>query len=497
MSKNAWISVSVFLTLLVLVFATREDRVAVGIRTLELPKLAASDVEQIEITGKHKAVLAKDGAAWSVSDPEKADRKYPADSALVTSALDAVAELEAGAFVTGRKEKHSELEVDDEKGLAVELKGKGVSGLKLVFGRSAKDGGNYVRKQGSDEVFIAKGRLGSLLAKDVSAWRKKKLLDVEASDITALTLEPSGQAPYRVEAREAGEGDTKATTWAFAADVALPPGFLSDEEQLRRLSTSAAGLRAADFFDDDKSAEELGLGATPSLGRIIVAAKDGKATTLRFGTEDDKKRIYTQLEGDPQVYLLPSYQATNLLKPLSGLRDLSLVRFDKSAVTRVLLEGSEGRAELVREGETFRLSEPAELPPGFELDLGRVDGLLANLERLKAQERFDAAPGAAGLESATTKITLQLGDGTTKVVAFGSEYSAADGGKRVYARGAEESNVYGIGTFQKTRFDKPLELLKKLEAPPMPPGGGGMQGLDSLPPDIRKKLEESLRQQGR
>jgi hypothetical protein len=45
-----------------------------------------------------------------------------------------------------------------------------------------------------------------------------------------------------------------------------------------------------------------------------------------------------------------------------------------------------------------------------------------------------------------------------------------------------------------TRLQSGVELFKK---PPPPPDHGQMQGLESLPPDVRKKIEAQLRQQGR
>jgi hypothetical protein len=48
------------------------------------------------------------------------------------------------------------------------------------------------------------------------------------------------------------------------------------------------------------------------------------------------------------------------------------------------------------------------------------------------------------------------------------------------------------GVFEKTQWSSGPELFKK---PPPPPDFGQMNGLDQLPPDVRAKLLEQLRQQ--
>lgn len=499
LSPKAWISVGVFLVLVVLVVATREDRVAVGIRTLELPALDKSLVEKIEVKGKKQALLEKGEQGWTVAHPDKPDARFGADEPAVTALLDSLAELEAGSFVTARKEKHAELEIDDEKGLSVTFHQQGKEPLALVFGRYAQGGGNYVRLARADEVFVGKGSLASKLQKDVDAWRKKKLFDLELDQLASVTVEPAGGQAYTVEAREDGEGDGKKLTWGFGAGVSLPEGFRVDDELVRRLAQSAVGLRASAFFDEDKGADELGLSEPPALGRLVLKSKAGKTFAVRLGKEDDGSRVYAQIEGEPQVYLLAKYQATNVLKDMDALRDMTLARFEASAVERVVIEGAEGKAELVKQDGAWTLAQPTSTPDGFELDPARVDSLLSSLSRLKGTDRFAAPPANHGTDRPTASVTLTLADGTTKAIAFGRPVPGDDGAKKVYVKGAEEALVYAISEYQKTRLDKPLDVVKKLPPPPAPPGGmggGGIPGMENLPPDVRKKLEESLRQQG-
>jgi hypothetical protein len=498
MHRNAWISVVIFVVLLALVLITREDQVSVGVRSLALPTLDAERVEKIAVGGSHKSLLSKEGESWRVADPDAAGTTFAVESNLIDGLKTQLGLFEVGAFVTSRPAKHEELEITDDKGLSVRLEQSGGPALELVFGRGAKGGGNYVRLAGNDEVFVGKSSLANTLKKDVKSWRKRKIVDKDVATMTSVEVKVAGEAPYVIEqAKDLAEGGGPAS-WRLAGSVVPPEGFRPDADLMRRLATSLANLRAVDFHDEGASAA-TGLADATKVSRAAISLEDGSGLALLFGGSDDKKRVYAQVEGDPQVYLVTSGVVKNVLRSLEQLRDLSLVSVEPSKVTRALLVGAEGTVELTREEGAWTVVQPSELPAGFEFDAAGVDAKLTALGRIKGGERLLEVPADSGLDKPSASITLFLDDGSEKRIAFGAKKPPSEDNKAelFYVRGAEEEAVYTIGKFQKQRYDKPLDLFKKVAPPPMPPGGaGGMQGLESLPPDVRKKLMESLRQGG-
>lgn len=489
LSKGAWLSLGIFGFLLVCVLATREESVEAGVRRLDLPVPKADEVSAIELKGPDlQAALVNQDGVWSVYNPEQPEKKFEADGEAVKKALEGLSELRAENFVTGRAEKHADLEIDGEKGLHVRVQGNSKS-LDVVFGRSAKGGGNFIRLANSDDVFVGSGPLASALKKDVQRWRKRQLFTTKSEDIRQIEIAAPGKKPLVLVGNQAEGAEN--LMWSFGPGVALPADFRIDNQAIARIPSSFASLRANDFADDvDTSASGLATGA-----KITATLADGKKLTLLLGNEDEKKRVYAQIEGQPQVYLLSGYSAKSFLKEQNDFRDLTVIPFEANQVESVRVQGGGQLVELKKQEGQFVLVSPNPAPPGFELDVQGMMGKLSGIARTKGTSVALNAPANA---VSNPEITVEVGlvGGETKKLVFGKKAPTTEnGGSAEFFALGEGNLIYRVAGYQKSRFEKPLDLFKKVEAPPMPPSGGG-NGLDSLPPDIRKQLEAAMRNQG-
>ena len=124
-----------------------------------------------------------------------------------------------------------------------------------------------------------------------------------------------------------------------------------------------------------------------------------------------------------------------------------------------------------------------------ELGVAQIGSAVAAALRIKGARVVSDVADAIGKDPSIT-VTTKSG---TQTVQFGK---AVDGSNDVLVKGAD-GLVYAVSSSLRGRYEKPVELFKKPPAPPPGMGGmGGMQGLESLPPDVRAKLEASLKQQG-
>jgi hypothetical protein len=530
MKKNNALAVvgAVFLVLVGLWFVTRDGAPKVGVKELKVAKIDKDTVTRVEITipGKEtkkddkapdegpveataepakKVVLEKDGAGFVVYDGDKADKKFAVDDTQLKPLLDAIGEFATGDLIANKADKLAGLEIDDAKGLRVALTTTKGKELDLIFGRAAKGGGTTVRAQGSNDVFVAKGRLGAVAKKEVAAWRKKTILDKKPEDFTALAIArvdggkvelvaetKEEDAPATDGAADAGPPPEKktTTTWKLAPSVTLPEGFRLDDGAVTRLPGAFASLRAVDFADDATD-ESAGFGAAHTTG--TGKGKDGKDVVVHLGKKDDKGRVYLKVDGDKQVYLVADYTAKNLDKGLDDLRDLTVFTAKFDEVERATFTSGKTKIVVKKTDGVWSLVEPKTAPAAFEV--GQIGSAVGQAARLRAQ-RWAGDVKDAGGSDPTIELATKAG---TQTVRFGKQVENADANaaKEFYLQAAD-GNVVVVNGYTRDRFAKPEELFKK---PPAPPpgmggmGGKGLSGLESLPPDIRKKLEASLKQQ--
>lgn len=505
----------VFVVLLFVVIGKNDTKTKVGVKELKIEKVDKTTVDKIEVTLPPKksppdagpaasgssVVLEKSGDAWLVFDPAVADKKLGVDEAQMKSALDAVGELAAGDLIANKKEKHAELEIDDDKGHTVKVYAKGKKVLDLVFGRPAKGGGSTVRVAGSEDVYVAKGRLGTVLKKELTAWRKKALFELKADDITrvSIAMADGGKLVFEgtppAPAPDAGPAAAKAE-WKLSEPATLPAGFRLDAAQLSRPAASLASLRAQDFAD---GVTDAAAGFDVPHTVVEANARDGKKVVVHIGGEDDKKRVYAKVDGDPQVYVLAAYSAKQLQKRVDDLRELTLPDAKADDVEKVTIKGAAGTVVVKKDGADWKLVEPKTAPPEFEAS--QIAGQIAGLLRTRATRVADAP--ATAFAKPGPVVEVQLAGGKKQLLRFGAALPVdlpkdgtekAPEAREYYVKGGIDDLTYVIAAFTRNRYDKPAELFKKPPAPP--PGSGGMPGMENLPPDIRKKLEESMKKGG-
>ncbi len=529
MSKNGGIglviALIVFVVLLFIVIGQQGKEAKEGVKELKVEKIDKDAVTKIDVTmpaptpgdaadagpasnaPARKVVLEKDGESWKVYDGVAADKKYAADDAQMKMVLDAVDDFATGDLISNKKDKLADFDIDDAQGTVVVVSTKEGKALDLVFGRPAKGGGSTVRKAGSSDVYVAKGRLGSIIKKDVSGWRKKAIVDVKLDDITRVaTTSADGQkvvveaktppAPPAPDTPDAGPPPPPPRPeWSLVEPSSLPAGFRLDKSQLSRVASAVATLRAQDFADGVSDADA---GLAGAHTKVELTTKDGKSVVINVGKEDDKKRVYVKLDGDPQVYLVASYSAKQLNRTLDDMREMTLVDADIANIEKVTFKGSQGTLVVKKDGTAWKLVEPKKAPDGF--DASQIGMQVGSLLRTRATHLADDAPKTA-MARPSPVVEIDLKGGKKQVLRFGEPVALGDDAKKdakpreYYAKGGVDDLTYVVAAFTRNRLDKPDDLFKK---PPTPPagmmGGGGMiPGMDKLPPDVRKKLMESIR----
>lgn len=448
MKKSTLIAVAVFGVLIVAFAATRERQVTVGVQKLELPQVSADAFTELSFGA---LVLKKDATGWTVGNT---DKRYAADESQVKSVAQALAELKAEDFVSARKDKHAELEVDAAKGLTVKASTATGVVLDLVLGKASRGGGAYLREAKSDAVFAINGSLPFLARRDLTSWRKKSIATMKADDVTKLTITPPTGAPWALVA-DSGQ-------WKLEAQT--PKDYRFDPAAALRLVSQLANLNAQEFAETP---------VEPPFTKFDAALKDGKTVTVRVGAKRPEGTYALQVDGDAQTYLLPAWQAEVVLKDPEGLRDLRLLHFELAQVEKLSLVTGGKKTVVTKEGEGWKLVEPKN--PGIDFDAQQVTAQLTRLMNVRGTSLArDAKEPKASLE-----LELGLQGGATRKLRVGE----------LLAKG-EDGLLYVINAADKSWLEQGTQLFKKVPPPQA-------QGFEQLPPEIRAQLEQQLRKQQR
>jgi len=493
MKRGTLIILGAFAALLVLVLATRERQVSVGVRKLELPKVEPAQFTALELTGVRNITLRKEGAGWIVLDPSKPDAKFKADEGTVNGALSALGEVKSPNFVTDRAERLAEYELDDAKGLKLKAIPASGPAVEVVIGKAAKNGGVYVRKPGSNDVFAQQGRLGWSVRREVKDWRDHRVLALKVEDITQLTFRAKEAESVTVKA------GTKPGEWSLAEGTQAPGGFRFNAQTAQQSAQHLASLHAQDFLEGDAASDAL-RGFNEAHDSVEVQLKEGKKVVLHLGQppegQDNSAPVALRVEGDAQVYQLPSFTAAQLRKRLVDFRDLSLFQFDPQKVTKVKIQAGGQTVAVAKEGEGWKVVEPQKLPAGFEFEPSQVSQQLSWLQSLSGTRLLEGPfPGAnTGLSSPAALVELTVEGGPVQTLRLGKEVpAAAPGPKELYARSTIDALTYAVPERVRTRLEQGLNLFKRPPPPPSFAGAGQPQGFGSLPPEVRRQLEAQLR----
>lgn len=475
MKRSTVIALGAFMLLLAAVLVTRETHVNVGVPKVTLPAIDPGTVSSVEVSGPNQAMLTLENGAWLVASLAAPTKKFAADDAQVKNALTQLAELRPGDFVTENTAKHAELEVDETKGLRVKVATAG-SGpvLDVIIGKAAKSGGAYFRMASSNSVFTTSSNIGYALRKTVAGWRQKAISIAPIAEVKSISVAPLE-----------GDGFTLVQAdGAWALEGGAPKGYRFDPAAAGGVAQTITSLSAQDFADNDTGFGE-------QRGSAMLTLKDGKTSTLRFGTKRPDSNVPMKVDGDPQVYVISGYVVEHLSMHLDQLRDLSLLTFAPEKINRLTLTDGAGKKTVVaKDGTSWKLVEPKVAPAQF--DPQQVGAVLTRLQGLHAA-RVETAKSAAQAGVAKAAATVELtGDGAPKTLRFGGEVPEGAVGKQLYVKGSADELIYVISASEKSSYQSGVTLFNK---PPPPPPSSNMQGLDSLPPDIRAKIEAQLRQQ--
>lgn len=269
----------------------------------------------------------------------------------------------------------------------------------------------------------------------------EKLFTVDATEIQEVVV-----------TNEAGERSTltkRGDTWT----IAEIDGAEVDPTEAGNITSGLAALEAQRVVDEQPpSLAEYGLG-TP---RVTVSFKDasGAEQTILFGNKTPTGGdLYAKLASSPRVFLVGAWLEESFNRSRFDLRDKTVARFSRDAVTNVTLTSSAGAVSLAQSGGEWRLTSPVEAPA----DGAAADAIVNAVSSARMQSILEGAEAAAANFSRPS-VTVAITAGPTRAV-LEIAGAAADG--TLYARDTVRGLVFTVDAALAGELTKSADDLRK------------------------------------
>lgn len=255
------------------------------------------------------------------------------------------------------------------------------------------------------------------------AKAKKRLLDFKADSVTAIRVERPDLPKLELK-KDPKRG------WLFAGD----PGGPADKTTVDGLIADLNRLEVVGAVRAEFDPKEFGLDVPK--GKATLTFKDGKTTTVAFGTAIPGTDATAAAEGK-RFAAVKFAPLAALSKPMEEYRSKSLLDLPAAEITRITVVKGPNTIIVSREmnAEKTPTEWRVEAPVKDLASQSFVEQLLSDFSAARVSEFPAVVPsdlGKVGLQPPSAVVTLQKGAEIVSVVAFGAAKAEATG--KIFAR---------------------------------------------------------------
>ncbi len=366
--------------------------------------------------------LEKVGDDWRLREPID----FPADSAIVSSTLGSLADLDADRRLAAGEIDSAEYGLDAPRS-EVTLTMDDGSQVSFVVGDEMPLGSKRaIRIDGADEVTIVSGWFMSDLEREVDDWRSREVTSVRSDQVASIDIESGADSIRAVRIDD---------EWQLLS----PIEDLADRDHLEALVSDLGALRIEEFLDDEVDPGALGLDV-PEYEITVVRSDGGEPLRLDLGAtrEGSGGTEVACRRGDGEYFWAPDRVRTRLSKAPVLWRSKKVADIDPWDV-----EGLR-----VSTGDDIGSAREGRLPwrfagDGGEADQPRVSDRLTALSTLEATDYDLMAPMTAELGRAVVVLRAGVEDDEPEAITFTFFAPLSEGG-RAMVRVSGRGTVMGV-----------------------------------------------------
>jgi len=287
MTKNTWILAGVLAALIIVAYLVMQrpgESSTSESSGKMLVNFDSAAVDKIEVRAPAgTTVLERQGDSWMVTSPVR----YRADDVTVGATLAAGRKIELTGLVSSNPGKQGLFQLDSS-GTRVTIFEHGAPKAVFWVGKpSASYTETYVRRDGSDDVYVATGMFSSMFARRTSEWRDKTIFRTEQDAIGQVTLR-FGDTTVVLARQD--------SVWKVGDQVAK-------NDAVKNFTGALANFQADDFIDT---------AVTPMPPLVVQIEVAGTQIRLYQAKGADKYTVQTSQS--PQLFQVYNWKGAQLVK---------------------------------------------------------------------------------------------------------------------------------------------------------------------------------------
>lgn len=282
----------------------------------------------------------------------------------------------------------------------------------------------YALVDGSKQIDMVSPSLFDDANKPVSQLRDRSILDLNNSEVTALTLSDSN-GKFSVRKAQAG--------W----EISSPRPALADSSAIDALVSSLSNSKFTGVVAET-GADPAKYGLTHPTVTLDATVQGGRQFHLVLSKKGSD--YYGRDLSRPMIFSVDAPIYNSFDKSFFDLRDKSILQFDPAAVETVTVQNANGTIECSQgKNDQWSMVAPA-ADKGKGIQSWKI---LDPLQNTRATKIYDSPPAAILAHLKKPAIQITLVDKSKKTTTI--QVSAASGNS-VYVRTSAGPEVYEVGT---------------------------------------------------
>ncbi|MCI0495277.1 DUF4340 domain-containing protein [candidate division KSB1 bacterium] len=240
--------------------------------------------------------------------------------------------------------------------------------------------------------------------KQATKEQEEKILQIDRDKASKLELLP---AKITLEKQDSG--------WKILTPVSTD----ADQSEIDLILNDLDKLKKGRFVSDN-ALDFKKFGLAPFRAALVLHWQDGKQDSLLLGNKNlDSTQVFFRNSGSNDVYLIPISLLTSISKSLYDLRDKSVIKFNKGAISRLLFETNQQTFSCARNRvQDWHLEYPI---PEERCDQDKINDIFDKLESARISEFIAETPADLsryGLQTPGLSVSLLDSNRATQQTLF-------------------------------------------------------------------------------